>query len=222
MRAAAVFLALMMGLGVFIFFLASYMPQSGQTITHYTTIVREVTTTTTKTTLAIKTAGPSYSSLPANMMLRLVNMVPDYQNVETYHIWVPDKPGVYLYKFAVFWKFGENHTHIVVFHPPENRRFIFRPDSLIQVRFAAAKNIPNTPSPITPTALIVENVLTEDETVYSKSWEINPPLQGIPSQPQQASGGHQLWIVQYTPLELKNYGESLVARYYFLEMQVIS
>jgi len=222
LRAAALFLALMMGLGVFIFSLASLVPQGGQTITHYTTVVREVTTTTTRTTLAIKTAGPGYSSLPANMMLRLVNMVPDYQNVETYHIWVPDKPGVYLYKFAVFWKFGENHTHIVVFHPPENRRFIFRPDSLIQVRFAAAKNIPNTPSPITPTALIVENVLTEDETVYSKSWEINPPLQGIPSQPQQASGGHQLWIVQYTPLELKNYGESLVARYYFLEMQVIS
>jgi hypothetical protein len=72
------------------------------------------------------------------------------------------------------------------------------------VRFAAAKNIPNNPSPIIPTALIKENVLTQDGAL--KSWEINPPLQGIPSQPQHASVGHQLWIIHCTPLELKNYG----------------
>ena len=95
------------------------MPQSGQTITHFTK-------TTTKTTLAIKTAGLGYLSLPAKKILLLVETMPDYQNVETYHI----------------------------------------------------------------------------------------------GQPQHASVGHQLWIIHYTPLELKNYGESLVARYYFLEVQV--
>jgi hypothetical protein len=81
---------------------------------------------------------------------------------------------------------------MVVFHLPEARRFIFRPDGLIKLRFAAAKDIPNNPSPITPTVLIKGNVLTGDGAVYSKSWEINPPLQRIPSQPQHASGGHQL------------------------------
>jgi hypothetical protein len=133
------------------FFRASYIPQSGQTITHYTT---------TKTTLAIKTAGLDYLSLPAKMILLLVETMPDHSKRRDIPYRGPDKPGVYLYRFAVFWKFGENHTHIVVFDPPENRRFIFRPDSLIQVRFAAAKNIPNNPSPIIPTALIKENVLT--------------------------------------------------------------
>jgi hypothetical protein len=53
------------------------MPQSGQTITHYTT---------TKTTLAIKTSGLDHLSLPAKMILLLVETMPDYQNVETYHI----------------------------------------------------------------------------------------------------------------------------------------
>jgi hypothetical protein len=67
------------------FFRASYMPQSGQTITH-------CTTTATKTTLAIKTAGLGYSSLPAKMILLLVETMPDYQNVETYHIGAPKSP----------------------------------------------------------------------------------------------------------------------------------
>jgi len=222
LRTAAVLLAVMMGLGVFIFFAANTPQQSGQTITHYTTIIKEITTTTTKTTLAVRTAGPGYSSMPADMLLRLAEMVPDYEKLETYHVWVPDKPGVYLYRFGIFWRFGENHTHLVVFHPPEGRRFTFRPDSLIQVRFAAAKNIPNNPSSITPTALIEEKVLTEDGAVYEKTWEIKPPLQGIPSQPQRETGGHQVWVITYRPLELRSYGESLVARYYFLELQVTS
>jgi hypothetical protein len=67
------------------FFRASYMPQSGQTITHYTT-------TTTKTTLAIKTAGLGYLCLPAKMILLLVETMPDYQNVETCHIGAPIGP----------------------------------------------------------------------------------------------------------------------------------
>jgi hypothetical protein len=66
------------------FFRASYMPQSGQTITHCTT--------QHKTTLAIKTAGLGYSSLPAKMILLLVETMPDYQNVETYHIGAPKSP----------------------------------------------------------------------------------------------------------------------------------
>jgi len=65
------------------FFRASYIPQSGQTITHYTT---------TKTTLAIKTSGLDYLSLPAKMILLLVETMPDYQNVETYHIGAPISP----------------------------------------------------------------------------------------------------------------------------------
>jgi hypothetical protein len=65
------------------FFRASYIPQSGQTITHYTT---------TKTTLAIKTAGLDYLSLPAKMILLLVETMPDIQNVETYHIGAPISP----------------------------------------------------------------------------------------------------------------------------------
>jgi hypothetical protein len=65
------------------FFRASYIPQSGQTITHYTT---------TKTTLAIKTAGLDYLSLPAKMILLLVETMPDHQNVETYHIGAPISP----------------------------------------------------------------------------------------------------------------------------------
>jgi hypothetical protein len=51
------------------------------------------------------------------MILLLVETMPDHSKRRDIPYRGPDKPGVYLYRFAVFWKFGENHTHIVVFDP---------------------------------------------------------------------------------------------------------
>lgn len=221
MRPVAVLVAAFLALTVFsiAFFFPPQPSISNLTQTFYVTST--LTKTVTYTATMVKTAGEGSGSVPPSILLKIAEKYPSYETFQSYHVWLPAKPATYTYSFAVFWRFGENHTHIIFFHPPAGGRIVFMLGSLIQTRFAAAKNIPNVPAPNLPVALMSETVFTEDGQDFVKTWEIGPQVQGYPSQPQVERGGHMAWVISYKPLEHRDYGESLVARYYFLEVKVI-
>ncbi|MEM1945948.1 MAG: hypothetical protein QW614_01610 [Candidatus Caldarchaeum sp.] len=222
MRPVAILVLLLLGLSVFsaVFFIGVTPSTSGSTRTIEPTIMSTLTKTVTSTVTVAKTVVEGSGSIPSSIVLKIAETYPNFETMQTYHVWLPAKPGTYVYSFAVFWRYGENHSHIIYFHPPEGGKITFMLDSLIQTRFAAAKNIPNVPAPNPPVALLRETVFTEDGQVSVMSWDIGPHVQGYASRPQVERGGHIAWAVSYTPLEQKAYGESLVARYYFLQIRV--
>ncbi|MDW8063771.1 MAG: hypothetical protein RMI43_06340 [Candidatus Caldarchaeum sp.] len=202
-------------------FLATlFAGQPREQITH-ATITRYQTITAFSTVTRYTTVDKPGYSLPSALLEKLSSVVPNYEREEAYHIIVPSAPGTYSYGFAVFWKYGENHTHLLVFHAPENARYVFDVASFIQTRFVAAKNIPNVQASVFPRAELTETVVTSDGHIMVKKWDIQPTMPGYPSTPQIERGGSMVWVVSYKPLENVEYGESLVARYYFLEITVL-
>lgn len=163
---------------------------------------------------------PGYD-LSKQLLEQLSRVVPGYEKIEAYHIIVPSTPGTHSYGFAVFWKQGINHTHLIFFHAPDNARYVLDVDSFIQTRFVAAKHIPTVEARIIPRAELTETVITEKGETYRKQWDILPTTPGYPSTPQVDRGGDMVWIISYRPLEEKDYGETLVARYYFLKITVV-
>ncbi|MEM4494898.1 MAG: hypothetical protein QXE96_03770 [Candidatus Caldarchaeum sp.] len=184
------------------------------------TTTRIITLTETSTITKFATVTRQGYGLPTPLLEKLSSMVPDYDRAQAYHIYVPGEPGVYSYGFAVFWRYGENHTHLIIFHALENKTIIIGLNSLIQTRFAAAKNIPNTPAAFIPRAEMTETVITDSGQTLTRRWEIIPTSPGYPSTPQVERAGDMVWVIQYRLLDEREYGESLVARYYFLEIIV--
>lgn len=218
MKTSIAVAAVLLAVGLASSYLLFSGPQSRGEITTFThTATATLTVTSTKFTSVEK---PGYG-LPDLLLQKLSQIQPDYDTKEAYHVYVPDKPGTYSYGFAVFWKYGINHTHLIFFHVADNRRIVFGPSSFVQTRFVAAKNIPNIEASVIPRAYITETVITGGGETFSKSWQILPNIPGYPSTPQiERNVGDIVWIISYAPLEQRPYGESLVARYYFLEIIV--
>ena len=200
----------------------AFIPARVETMT--TTIFN--TTTMTATALHTTTIGlgETYTvtqpPIPPALSGKMEEIIPGSTTAATYHIKLPSKPGVYKYSFAVFWKFKEEHVHTIVIEASEGTRFYMMPSSLIQVRLAAASNVPNTPAPFGPNATLTEIALGDDGVVRSESWEMRPNVYGIPSKPQIETGTVAVMVVKYIPGAMGETGESLVARYYFLEISV--
>ncbi|MEM0441267.1 MAG: hypothetical protein QXF45_07285 [Candidatus Caldarchaeum sp.] len=209
----AVFITAALILGLFL-----TTPQREAVTTATTT--KQITITSVSTVVRFTTVDKPGYSLPQPLMEKVAEIVPDYEKIQGYHILLPSEPGTYSYSFAVFWPYGENHTHLIFFHCEQTRRFVLTPSSFVQVRFVAARNIPNIQASVFPRGEIVETVVTDGGETSSKRWDIVPTIPGYPSTPQVERGGNMVWIVSYRPVEKGEYGESLVARYYFLEVTV--
>ncbi|MEM3031636.1 MAG: hypothetical protein QW756_07490 [Nitrososphaerota archaeon] len=198
----------------------------GRTETVTQTTFNTVTVTSATTLILTATVGLGETHtivkpmIPDQIASLMEELVPGSTSSAIYYVKLPAEPGVYKYSFAVFWRFGEENIHTIVLESPEGRRFSIMPGSLIQVRFASAKNIPNTPAPFGSNATLTEVAIDSEGVVRIKSWEMLPNIYGIPSQPQIEYGSLSVWVVKYVPKEMGDAGESLVARYYFLEIAV--
>jgi len=193
------------------------MPRTFETTS---TTSRLVTVTATYTSTSYATVTRQGYGMPTQLLEKLSSILPDYEKAQAYHVYVPSEPGRYSYSFAVFWRYEENHTHLIYFHAPLNKTFIIGLNSLIQTRFAAAKNIPNTPAAFIPRAEMTETVITDRGDTMTRRWDIVPTSPGYPSTPQVERAGDMAWVITYRLLDDREYGESLVARYYFLEIIV--
>lgn|GEM_PF-2291086 len=202
----------------------AFAPSKTETIT--TTISTITTTTVTALQTTTIALGETYTVtkpiIPPALSNKMEEAIPGSTDAISYHIKLPSKTGLYKYSFAVFWKFKEEHIHTIVIEASEGTRFYMRPDSLIQVRLAAAGNVPNTPAPFGPNATLTEIALGDDGVIKSLNWEMRPNIYGIPSKPQIERGAMVVLVVKYTPGEMGETGESLVARYYFLEISVVN
>ena len=191
-----------------------------RTLEATSTTTRLATTTATITSTRFATVTRQGYGMPTQLLEKLSSMLPNYDKAQAYHVYVPSEPGRYSYSFAVFWRYEENHTHLIYFHAPANKSFTLGLNSLIQTRFAAAKNIPNTPAAFIPRAEMTETVITERGESFTRRWDIVPTSPGYPSSPQVERAADMVWVITYRLLDDKEYGESLVARYYFLEIIV--
>ncbi|MDW7978765.1 MAG: hypothetical protein RMH74_08180 [Candidatus Caldarchaeum sp.] len=224
MRTASVLLVLLLGLSAFsVIFLATPRGENQVKTTTFATTSTFTATTTISLTTTIVITETRQGWDPSSALVEAVGKrYPNQESFETYHIRLPNNPGTYYYSFAVFWKYNQNHTHIIYFHLPENKQMAILPDSTIQIRFVSARYLPNIPAPWPPIAEVVETVFTGDGFVSSRAWVLNRQIPGYPSSPQVERSGPQAWVVSYRPLDSEPAGESLVARYYFLVIRVIS
>ena len=218
--AMALLIIVMMVLGVV--GVIALIPARMETVS--TTIINTTTVTTTAhytTTIGLsETYTVTKPPIPSTLSGKMEEIIPGSSIAPTYHIRLPSKPGVYKYNFAVFWKFKEEHIHTIIIEASEGMRFYIMPNSLIQVRLAAASNVPNTPAPFGPNAILTEIAFGDDGRARRQSWEMRPNVYGIPSKPQIETGTVAVMMVRYVPGEMGETGESLVARYYFLEISV--
>ncbi|MEM1937073.1 MAG: hypothetical protein QXX49_02705 [Candidatus Caldarchaeum sp.] len=224
MKTAAVLVVVFLGLAAFSVLLVAG-PRAESLTTATTTLTRTVVSTVvatqTVTTMVSKTASGTEVMQSSALLELLSSRYPNYESMETYRIKLPSKPGTYQFSFAVFWRYGQNHSHVIIIEPPEKAEMVFMLDSLIQTRFVSSRHLPNIPAPWPPTASLTETVLTEDGRVLSRTWNITRNVPGYPSTPQVERSGAQAWVVSYKPLQDEQSGDSLVARYYFLVVRVI-
>ncbi|GBC69068.1 hypothetical protein HRbin01_00759 [archaeon HR01] len=221
MKAAVAVIVLMLLIGTAGFLLLNLSPGPGvatTTVTSYSTVTASTTAFYTTTVALGETFTVTKPIIPEIVAERMEELAPGSTSQNIYHIRLPEKPGEYTYGFGVFWRFGEEHTHTIVFEAPQGRIFTILPSSYIQVRYASARNIPNTPAPIGPNATLTEMTFDGQGRMWTSSWEMRPNIYGIPSRPQLETGSIMVIVVRYTPLEMGEYGESLVARYYFFDI----
>jgi len=198
------------------------------TLTQTQTIVSTSTQTTTVTgfvtvtnTLTEVREGPG-SAYPPALASAMEKVVPGSTSAPAYHIYLPAEEGVYGYNFAVYWRYRENLTYVIVFHKQPGTSASTIGDSLIQTRFAAAWNIPNNQAHRAPRANLTEIELKSGGGMKTNSWNILPVLQGYPTKPVTTFDDITVWVVTYRLLEMPEGAsdENMVARYYFIEIAV--
>jgi len=196
------------------------------TLTELTTITKAATstvaTTQARTVTSLSTVVVQPPALPSGLAEMMEEAVPGSTSAQAYHIYLPNDEGTYKYFFAVYWRYRDNLTHVIVFHKKPSTKAFMLSNSLVQTRFAAAWNIPNNQAARAPHANITEVVLSLGGTPTMRSWEIKPTLHGYASKPVSGLGETTVWIVTYQLIDMPEGAsdENLVARYYFLEIGV--